>query len=127
LFHPHGGRVRPPEKPKNKSIILVKLLFHRKRKVSSRRFGVRNLSEALPRKNERKMYHSPDTRMHKNGRPRAPGDTVPVMKEMKEKTFIGPPDIGDRAATERMPLSGAAWASRRFFTPVLRRTATLQT
>jgi hypothetical protein len=36
LLHPHGGRVRPPENPKNKSIILVKLLFHRKRKVSSR-------------------------------------------------------------------------------------------
>jgi hypothetical protein len=91
LFHPLGGRVRPPEKPKNKSIILVKLLFHRKRKVSSRRFGVRNLtgaaSSGVAEKNERKMYHFPETRMHKNARPLASGHTFPVMKEMKEKNL----------------------------------------
>jgi hypothetical protein len=31
------------------------------------------------------MYHFPETRMHKNARPRVSGHTVPVMKEMKEK------------------------------------------
>jgi hypothetical protein len=36
---------------------------------------------------KRKMYHFPETRMHKNGRPRVLGDTFPVMKEMKEKNL----------------------------------------
>jgi hypothetical protein len=39
------------------------------------------------------MYHFPETRMHKNGRPRAPGHAFPVMKEMKEKTFIARPPV----------------------------------
>ena len=32
-----------------------------------------------------KMYHFPETRMRKIARARAVGDTLPVMKEMKEK------------------------------------------
>ena len=41
----------------------------------------------MAEKNERKMYHFPETRVHKNARPRALGDTFPVMKEMKEKNL----------------------------------------
>ena len=36
------------------------------------------------------MYHFPETRMHKNARSRALGDTFPVMKEMKEKNLHRP-------------------------------------
>jgi hypothetical protein len=91
LFHPHGGRVRPLEKPKNKSIILVKLLFHRKRKVSSRRFGVRSLSGGRAQeKNERKCIISPRhecTKMVVRG---CRETRFQWWRKWKKKTFIGP-------------------------------------
>jgi hypothetical protein len=117
LFHPHGGRVRPPEKPKNKSIILVKLLFHRKRKSITPTVRCEEpLGGPAPRKMKEKCiislrhecakWSSTGTGRHGSS---AEGN--------ERKNLHRGPVIGDRAVTERIPLPRGSVGQQAPFSP----------